>query len=76
MPVIASNIGGIPELVQDGYNGLLFKNDNIQSLIEQISKINNSDELRQHLAMNAKEAAKKYTLDTYYMQLMKLYESI
>ena len=76
VPVIASNIGGIPELVQDGYNGLLFKNDNIQSLIEQISKINNSDELRQHLAMNAKEAAKKYTLDTYYMQLMKLYESI
>lgn len=75
-PVIASNIGGIPELIQDGYNGLLFENDNRQSLIEQISRINSSNELRQYLAVNAREAAKKYTADTYYLQLMKLYESI
>jgi glycosyltransferase involved in cell wall biosynthesis len=34
--VIASNIGGIPELVKDGFNGLLFRPGNVSDLHEKI----------------------------------------
>ncbi len=43
VPVIASNIGGIPELVQDGENGFLFEAGNHQSLKETIEKAKATD---------------------------------
>lgn len=39
LPVIASNIGGIPELVQDGKNGLLFQVNNTDDLYQKIKLI-------------------------------------
>jgi len=39
VPVIASNIGGIPELVQDGKNGLLFQANNEDELYQKIKLI-------------------------------------
>ncbi len=34
--VIASKVGGIPEIIQDGYNGILFQPENIEELAEKI----------------------------------------
>jgi len=42
--VIASNIGGIPELVKDGFNGFLFKPGDVSDLREKIEYVlNNAD---------------------------------
>jgi glycosyltransferase involved in cell wall biosynthesis len=38
-PVIASNLGGMAELVRDGVNGLLFESGNANSLAEQLSRL-------------------------------------
>jgi len=38
-PVIASDIGGIPELVVNMRNGLLFKNGDVKSLLSQMCKV-------------------------------------
>jgi len=38
MPVIASNIGGIPELVQDGENGFLFRAGDPEDLYQKLCK--------------------------------------
>jgi len=38
-PVIASNVGGIPELIEDGVNGYLFNPDNPDELEEKIYKL-------------------------------------
>ncbi len=38
-PVIASDIGGIPELVINGENGLLFESKNVSELTESIKKL-------------------------------------
>jgi glycosyltransferase involved in cell wall biosynthesis len=36
IPVISTNVGGIPELIEDGVNGLLFRPGNIQAMFESI----------------------------------------
>lgn len=38
LPVIGSDIGGIPELIQDGYNGFVFKSNDQNSLEKAINK--------------------------------------
>jgi len=38
-PVIASNVGGIPEIIEDGVNGYLFNPENADELEEKIDKL-------------------------------------
>ncbi len=51
-PVIASDIGGIPELIQDGGNGLLFQAGNINSLYEKIKSVIDNPQLLSELRQN------------------------
>ncbi len=46
-PVIASNIGSLPELVQDGYNGYLFDAGNVEQLIEKIGLLEGDETVLQ-----------------------------
>jgi len=39
VPIIASDIGGIPEIVKDGFNGLLFKPGNVDDLKLKIERM-------------------------------------
>jgi len=70
LPVIASNVGGIPEVVKEGYNGLLFEPRNWKDLADKITLLLNDDEMRERMGKNAKrsvhgmtwaKAAKEYT---------------
>ncbi len=58
VPVIASNVGGISELVKEGYNGYIFEAGNAESLNTVIQKCvakkDNWDELKQN-ALNSVE---------------------
>ena len=65
-PVVASNVGGNPELVIDGYSGLLFERDDEQSLISAIGALVSSEGLREKLSKNAKQLVReKFTADAY-----------
>lgn len=47
IPVIATNIGGIPELINDKNNGILVPPDNPQTLLSEInSLLENSDQIK------------------------------
>jgi glycosyltransferase involved in cell wall biosynthesis len=48
-PVIASNVGGISEFVQDGKNGLLFERDDARDLGRQLRRVADSPELLEKL---------------------------
>lgn len=39
LPVVATRVGGIPEIVREGYNGLLVRSENEQLLAEALNKL-------------------------------------
>lgn len=76
-PVIASNIGGIPEIVKNNINGLLFEPGNVEQLKERILKYWNNPELAiEHGKNGYKKAISQYTEEKYYNKLIKIYEEV
>ncbi len=76
-PVIASRIGAIAELIDDGKTGLYFEPANAQQLTKKVSGFLNNPE--NHLAM--RQAARQHFLDHYteetnYQQLISIYEKV
>lgn len=73
VPVIASDIPGCRDLVTDGKTGLLFKVNDVDSLLEQITKITNPD-LRSVVSRNAHEfATQEYLADKMADNYLALY---
>ena len=65
-PIIATNVDGVPELIKDGYNGLLFENENIDQLSEKIKLLLSDNEYAQKLAQNAyKSVQEKFSEEIY-----------
>lgn len=58
-PIIATNVGGIPELITDNKTGLLVKTKNIQDITDNITKLLDDKPLMERLASNAR----KFILD-------------
>jgi glycosyltransferase involved in cell wall biosynthesis len=64
VPVVASRVGGVPELVKEGRTGLLFCSGDEQGLAEAISKLIGSTELRVAIAAHARGVLEEnYTLE-------------
>lgn len=62
-PVIASNLGGNPELITDDENGILFEYNNKEQIKEAILKLHNDPELRQKFADNSKHKLQNFTFE-------------
>ena len=54
-PVIATNVGGIPELIEDGKNGFLIEKGDYQELINKINLILNDSDLGKLLGKTGKD---------------------
>lgn len=72
IPVIASNIGGIPELVEDGVNGILIKPDNKEQLVNAMKKVANELATFWEKSEMIQEQAKQYNLKTYVDRLEEI----
>ena len=64
IPVIGSNVGGIPEIVKDYYNGILVEPGNIGQLEQAIISMKKDERLRLELAEHAIETAKGNTKES------------
>ncbi|MFA7402929.1 MAG: glycosyltransferase family 4 protein [Pelobacteraceae bacterium] len=76
LPVIASDIGGIPELVRDGYNGMLVPPGDGDSLAAAVRSF--GEDLHKLAAMrgNAYESSLNYSFDKHVSEFMRLISSI
>jgi glycosyltransferase involved in cell wall biosynthesis len=57
LPVIASNIGGIPELLDDGETGFLFPPGDHRQLADKINRLMRDPAAHQRMSLNARQSA-------------------
>lgn len=64
-PVVATDVGGIPEQVEDGATGFLVPLGDVQAMAIRIEQLIGDDELRRKMGVEATEFARKvFSLDT------------
>lgn len=73
VPVIASNVPALNEIIKDKQNGLLFEVKNSQDLAQKIELISKNEELGKELIKKGLETVKKYDLNNYNKKLNRLY---
>jgi len=74
--VIASNIGGIPEFVEDKSTGLLFQPENQRDYLDKVDYLLRYPEERRRLGDNAREKIAYFNnRSRHYQELIKIYES-
>lgn len=76
VPIIGSAIGGIPELVIDGYNGLTVTPRNEGHLEKAIRRVHDESELQKQFREHALESLKKYSFAGHCKELNQLYNSL
>ena len=75
LPVIATNVGGIPSIIQDGVNGLLIPPGQPDEIVKACKRILTDDELRQRLVSEGLKFAKAHTVESETESMMKLVEA-
>lgn len=69
-PVLGARIGGIPELINEGVNGMTFESGNANDLTEKIKAMYNADFDYKAIA---DAAMKRYNAESYYEEIIKVY---
>ncbi len=76
-PVIASNIGSIPNVIDNGINGLLIPPGDYQELAKQIRRLFNDKDYFNRLSENARsKATKNFGLDEMVAKTIEVFESL
>jgi glycosyltransferase involved in cell wall biosynthesis len=77
LPVIATTVGGNPEVVADGDSGLLFPARSPHTLAWRIAELRQDPELRLKLARHALERVRReFSLDSMVRKYEELYRSL
>ena len=58
LPVVGTNVGGIPDMIEDGVNGILVKERSPDAIFDAVSIIAGDDELRNRFVKRAKKFVK------------------
>ena len=75
LPVVASQVGGIPEIIKDGENGLLVPPKNPEALAEAIKKLIADKNMREKLAENLRQKiTQEFSLEKMLNATIKVYE--
>lgn len=77
LPVVATDVGGIPEIIEDGVTGFLVKPKDAEELAQVIARLANDDDLRHNIGHAAKHKANQsFTPRQYVEQLMEIYSEL
>ena len=75
-PVVASQVGGLAFLVQDGITGYVVPGGDAESLAKTLEKLMKDPELRERLGQQAAEYAKFYSWDKIATRIKNVYEEM
>ena len=73
LPIVATNVRGLPEIIEDGENGFLVEPKNANEIAEKVLLLLEDDELRERISRNNKEKVKEYSWKSAVEKLEKVY---
>ncbi len=76
LPVITTPVGGIPDVVTDGYNGLLVRPGDIDQLASAMQLLIEREDLRLCLGLNARKRIEHLDIVAYTRSLATIYRSV
>lgn len=77
MPVVSTNVGGIPKIVLNGINGYVCKPGDVKAISDSLVKIMSDKVLAEKMgAASRKLISEKYTLQKHFERLFELYEIV
>jgi glycosyltransferase involved in cell wall biosynthesis len=74
IPVISTNVGGIPYLIEDAYNGLLVEADAPDKMTDSIERLLSDDQLANSLSVQGKEVADSHDWKVVQNQWKEVFE--
>ena len=76
-PVVAFDVGGVPDMVRPGETGLLVPPEDVRALREAIVTVLTDDGLRLHLSVQCRRVAvTEYSLDVQARRYLEVYETL
>ena len=77
IPIVATNVGGIPELIENEVSGILVEPNNPEKLLEAINGLIENDELAQKIAKNGHDfVMENLTWEVLLPKYVKFYEDL
>lgn len=75
IPVVSLDGKGNRDLIQDGINGFIVDQDDIETFVYRINDLIKDKELYSRIALKGQESAKKYDIRNYTDQLIQIYQN-
>jgi len=75
-PIVASNVGGIPDLVQHGHNGLLVPPGDEKSLAISIKQLISNPQKAKLMGQRGRERCRQFSLESMVDKIDNLYEDL
>jgi len=77
LPIVSTKVGGIPELIEEGENGILIHPGDRVALLNSLASLLNDPILREHMALkNVQKIREQYDIPIYIQKLKNLYGDI
>ncbi|MDT1959488.1 glycosyltransferase, partial [Carnobacterium divergens] len=77
IPNLTSNVGGIPQVVRDGENGMMVDPGNINEMFEKIVFFLENDKLRKSYSENAYQMIQEhFSIEAYFIKWNQLYKEL
>jgi glycosyltransferase involved in cell wall biosynthesis len=73
-PVIASNIGGLPEIIQDGKNGYLVKPNSASAIADKICELFSKKNSLQDMSVEAIKRSKPFQIKSHLKAIISMYQ--
>lgn len=76
MPVVSTNVGGMPYIIQDKQNGLLVNPGEVREMADAIQQLIRNEELSASVSLNARKYAEQFDWSIIKVKWQKLFNSI
>lgn len=75
-PIVASDVGGITDLIVDGKNGFLVPTGNVETMVARIDDLLENPEKRKKMGKNGKSRSVNYSSDLMVKKIDRLYRAV